>query len=61
MYGKNEETLESGQGLLYGAGFDVNIYSSKERIMRIEWEHHEFDQITLNSADTISVSAIFNF
>ena len=61
VYKDYDSTLESGEGLLYGAGLDINIYNNKDRVLRLEWEHHEFDNITLNDADTISASVIFHF
>ena len=56
-----DSTLESGEGFLYGAGVNINIYNNKDRMLRVEWEHHEFDNITLDNVDTVSVSAIFQF
>lgn len=55
------DTLVSGSGIVYGAGFDINIYGNKNRTMRIEWQRQEFENITFESADTITASAIFKF
>ncbi|MFW2373856.1 MAG: outer membrane beta-barrel protein [Gammaproteobacteria bacterium] len=59
----NEEfdTMESGSGIVYGAGFDINIYGNENRLLRVEWRRQEFDSITFESADTVSASAVFKF
>lgn len=60
-YDDDLNTLESGNGFLYGAGVDINLYGNHDRILRVEWLHNEFENIIFESADTISISAIFNF
>ena len=55
----NEST--DGEGLHYGAGFDINLYGDKARAMRVKWEHHEFDNVILESTDSVSASMIFSF
>lgn len=57
----NDRVTEDGTGINYGAGLDVNFYGNKERVMRIQWQHQEFDGITLEGADSISASMVFNF
>ena len=52
---------ENGTGLNYGVGFDINIYDAKSRTLRIEWMHQEFDEISLNSSDSITASMVFSF
>ncbi|MDH5216630.1 MAG: outer membrane beta-barrel protein, partial [Gammaproteobacteria bacterium] len=60
---ENVVTNESadGEGVHYGAGFDVNLYGDKARAMRIKWDHHEFDNLIVESTDSVSVSMLFNF
>ena len=60
-YDNDLNTMDSGNGLLYGAGLDINVYGSDSRTLRIEWKHQEYDNIILSSADTVSISAVFNF
>ena len=52
---------DSGTGLTYGVGLDINLYNSKSRALRIDWMHQAFDEISINSSDTISLSMVFNF
>ena len=56
----NSEDIDDGNGLFYGAGFDINVYGNKDRTLRVEWEHHEFNNIILDSVDTVSLSLMFN-
>ena len=56
-----DETSTAGTGLHYGLGFDVNIYGSNNRVMRVLWDRHEFDQIILDEADSVSISVLFKF
>jgi len=60
---ENENSFfnESGTGLTYGLGFDINLYDSKSRALRVEWTHQEFDEISINNSDTITASMVFNF
>ncbi len=53
--------LDSGQGLAYGAGINLNLYDSKARMMRIEWEHSAIDSVYLKKLDVISINIVFNF
>jgi len=55
----NEKT--DGDGMHYGAGFDIDLVGNRARVMRIKWEHHEFDNVILKSTDSISASLMFNF
>lgn len=58
---KNSFFKDSGTGLTYGMGLDINLYGSKNRSLRVEWTHQEFDEISINNSDTISASMVFNF
>ena len=60
-YDDDLNTMDSGNGLLYGAGFDINVYGNDKRTLRVEWTHNEFENIIFESAATVSVSALFNF
>ena len=55
------DELESGQSLAYGAGVNVNIYDSNERMMRLEWEHTAIDSIYIDSLDIISLNIVFSY
>lgn len=55
------DSLESGSGISYGAGIDINVYGNKDRIMRVEWHHQTYDEIVFNGSDTVSLSAVFKF
>jgi len=57
----DENDIESGQGLTYGAGLNIDIYGSKERTLLIEWERYNFSGVALKEADVISASIKFRF
>lgn len=58
---KSNDNTSEGLGLHYGAGLDINVYGASNRVMRLLWEHHEFDQVILNDADSLSLSVLFHF
>ncbi|MDH5764782.1 MAG: outer membrane beta-barrel protein [Gammaproteobacteria bacterium] len=60
-YDEDLNVMESGNGIIYGAGFDFNIYGNNNRTLRVDWQHQEFENITFTDADTITATAIFNF
>jgi len=55
------KSIDSGSGLLYGLGFDINLYDGDDQQLRLEWKHHDFDGLLLQQADQISVSMLINF
>jgi len=57
----NSNFNDYGTGLSYGLGLDINIYAAKNRTLRLEWMHQEFDEIALNTSDTITASMVFSF
>ena len=59
--GDNLDDSVGGSGLHYGLGFNVNIYGTTDRVLKVLWEHHEFDQTLLEGAESISASLVFNF
>lgn len=61
LYNNNEDVIESGQGLIYGMGLDINLYGSKERTLLFEWEHYNFSGVALKSANSIGASISFKF
>ncbi len=61
LYDKDDNTIESGQGLLYGAGLDINLYGEKARTLLLEWEHYNFSGVALEEADAFNASIKFSF
>lgn len=61
LTGKYEEPVSDGTDLRYGAGMDINLYGKRNRLVRIKWEHQEFDNLILSDSDTISASLMFKF
>ena len=57
----NENTIESGQGLIYGAGIDFNLYGNNDRSLLIEWDHYNFSGVALKEANQIGASLVFRF
>ena len=57
----NSNFNDYGTGLNYGMGLDINLYDAKNRTLRLEWMHQEFDEIALSTSDTITASMVFNF
>ena len=57
----NSNFNDYGTGLNYGLGLDINIYAAKNRTLRVEWIHQQFDEIALSTSDTITASMVFNF
>ena len=51
----------SGEGISYGAGLDYNLYGSKERYLRLEWDHYDFDDVFIDTVDTATLSLVFQF
>lgn len=61
IYDDQDDSVNIGDGLLYGLGTNINIYGMKDRVLRLEWKHHEFDDVTLTDSDTVTASVVFNF
>jgi len=57
----DDNSIEDGQGLTYGAGLNINFYGNKERSLLIEWEHYSFSGVALKEADSIGASLKFKF
>ncbi|NOX91591.1 MAG: outer membrane beta-barrel protein [Gammaproteobacteria bacterium] len=57
----DENEIESGQGLTYGVGIDINLRGNKERTLLIEWERYNFSGVALKEADSIGASVKFRF
>lgn len=56
-----DNNIESGQGLMYGAGVDINLYGNKDRSLLIEWEHYNFSGVSLKEANQVGASLVFRF
>jgi hypothetical protein len=54
-------SIEHGQDFTYGAGVNLNLYDSADRVMRIEWEHSNLDSLYFKTLDIISLNIVFNF
>ncbi|MDD5057184.1 MAG: hypothetical protein PHQ60_04875 [Sideroxydans sp.] len=57
----SDKSVNDGFGPSFGAGIDFNLYGGKERMLRLEWTHYKMDGVFLNSADGLSLGALFNF
>ena len=57
----DENNVESGQGLMYGAGIDFNLYGNNDRTLLIEWEHYNFSGVALKEANQVGASLVFRF
>jgi hypothetical protein len=57
----DENNIESGQGLIYGAGLDFNLYGNNDRSLLVEWEHYNFSGVALKEANQIGASLVFRF
>jgi len=53
--------IESGQGLTYSVGVNVDLYGGDERTLSIEWERYNFSGVALKEADSVSASIKFKF
>lgn len=61
LYDANYGSIADGMGLHYGVGFDIDLYGGKERVLRVLWEHQQYDGRYLSGTDSISASLMFNF
>lgn len=50
----------NGTDIMAGAGIDFTIDKSAERLFRVEWLHFVFDEVYLNTADTLTFNLILN-
>ncbi|MCF6259516.1 MAG: porin family protein [Gammaproteobacteria bacterium] len=57
----DDNEIESGQGLTYGVGVNIDLYGSDERTLLIEWERYNFSGVALKEADSVSASIKFRF
>jgi len=57
----NEKEIESGQGLTYGVGVNIDLYGGDTRTLLIEWERYTFSGVALTEADSINASIKFKF
>ncbi|MCF6257615.1 MAG: outer membrane beta-barrel protein [Gammaproteobacteria bacterium] len=57
----DDNEIESGQGLTYGVGMNIDLYGSDERTLLIEWERYNFSGVALQEADSMSASIKFRF
>jgi len=57
----DDSEIESGQGLTYGVGMNIDLYGSDERTLLIEWERYNFSGVALQEADLMSASIKFKF
>lgn len=57
----NDNEIESGQGLTYSVGVNVDLYGGDERTLSIEWERYNFSGVALKEADSVSASIKFKF
>jgi hypothetical protein len=50
-----------GFGPCLGLGADINLYGGGDRKMRLEYSYYHLDKVYMKSANTLSISAVFNF
>lgn len=58
---QNTPSLNSGFAPSFGIGLDINLYGGSERMVRLEWNYYKMDGVVLNSANSLSLNALFNF
>ena len=59
-HGPNRSTrLAEGTDLLLGAGLEFNLYSGSNRVLRIEWDRYLFDNIYIDTIDTLTLNLVF--
>ncbi|MDH2915308.1 MAG: hypothetical protein PXX77_00380 [Gallionella sp.] len=58
---QNTPSLNSGFAPSFGVGLDFNLYGGSERMLRLEWNYYKMDGVLLNSANSLSLNALFNF
>lgn len=56
----NLDTINNAVDISYGLGVDINIYGSRARQLRLQWNHYEYDGIYIDSNDILSISLLFN-
>ncbi len=54
-------SMNSGFAANFGVGLDFNLYGGSERMLRLEWSYYKMDSVLLNSANSLSLNALFNF
>ena len=58
--GPNTSTkLAEGTDLAVGAGVEFNLSGSSGRTMRIEWDRYLFDNIYIDTIDTLTLNLVF--
>ncbi len=57
----DDNEIESGQGLTYGVGVNIDLYGGDERTLLIEWERYNFSGVALKEADSVSANIKFKF
>lgn len=57
----SEESISSAVDLTYGAGINFNLYGSRSRQFRFQWNRYHFDDVFIKTNDIFSVSLIFLF
>lgn len=55
----DRDTINNAVDITYGLGADINIYGSRTRQLRIQWNHYEYDGIYIDSNDILSFSLLF--
>jgi hypothetical protein len=55
----NLNTINNAVDLTYGVGVDVNLYGDLSRLLRIQWNHYEYDGVFIDESDTLSVNLLF--
>jgi len=51
--------LAEGTDLSLGAGLELNLYGNSSRVIRIEWDRYLFDNIYIDTIDTLSLNLVF--
>ncbi len=57
----DQDTINSAVDFTYGLGADINIYGSRSRQLRVQWNRYEYDGIYIDSNDIFSISLLFMF
>ena len=53
------DIINNAVDLTYGLGADFNLYGSRSRQLRVQWNHYEYDGVYIDSSDTISLNLLF--